>query len=73
MTDYRVGNFTRTSGSADIPGCGTFLKASLDGRFCFVSSRKSDTVSVISFDDGRELGRIKVGTYPQRMWVVAAE
>jgi DNA-binding beta-propeller fold protein YncE len=46
---------------------------SLDGQFCFVSSRKSDTVSVISFDDGRELARIKVGTYPQRMWAVAAE
>ena len=46
---------------------------SLDGRFCFVSSRKSDTVSVISFDDGREFARIKVGTYPQRMWAVPAE
>ena len=46
---------------------------SLDGQFCFVSSRKSDTVSVISFDDGRELTRIKVGRYPQRMWAVAAE
>ena len=49
------------------------IRAYLDGRFCFVSSRKSDTVSVISFDDGRELARIKVGTYPQRMWAVAIE
>jgi DNA-binding beta-propeller fold protein YncE len=46
---------------------------SLDGRFCYVSSRKGDTVSVISFDDGRELARIEVGTYPQRMWTVAAQ
>jgi YVTN family beta-propeller protein len=46
---------------------------SLDGRFCYVSSRKSDTVSVISFDDGREISRIKVGKYPQRMWAVVAE
>ena len=46
---------------------------SLDGRFCYVSSRKSDTISVISFDDGRELARIEVGTYPQRMWAVPAE
>lgn len=47
--------------------------SSLDGRYCYVSSRKSDTVSVISFDDGRELVRIEVGAYPQRMWAVAAE
>jgi YVTN family beta-propeller protein len=46
---------------------------SLDGRYCYVSSRKNDTVSVISFDDGRELARIEVGSYPQRMWAVAAE
>jgi YVTN family beta-propeller protein len=46
--------------------------SSLDGKYCFVSSRKSDTVSVISFDDGTELARIDVGSYPQRMWVVAA-
>ena len=46
---------------------------SLDGRYCYVSSRKSDTVSVISFDDGRELSRIKVGKYPQRMWAVAKQ
>jgi YVTN family beta-propeller protein len=45
---------------------------SLDGRYCYVSSRKSDTVSVISFDNGREVTRIKVGRYPQRMWAVAA-
>jgi len=46
---------------------------SLDGRYCYVSSRKNDTVSVISFDDGRELARIKVGKYPQRMWTVVAD
>ena len=46
---------------------------SLDGRYCYVSSRKSDTVSIISFDDGREAARIKVGTYPQRMWAVAVK
>jgi YVTN family beta-propeller protein len=43
---------------------------SRDGRYCFVSSRKNDTVSVISFADGRELARIEVGKYPQRMWTV---
>ena len=47
--------------------------ASLDGRYCYVSSRKSDSVSIIAFGDGRELARIRVGTYPQRMWTVAAK
>lgn len=46
--------------------------ASRDGHYCFVSSRKSDTVSVISFEDGSELARIDVGAYPQRMWVAVA-
>lgn len=45
--------------------------SSLDGRYCYVSSRKNDTVSIISFDDGREVARIEVGAYPQRMWTVA--
>ena len=46
--------------------------SSLDGKYCYVSSRKSDTVSIISFDNGSELARIEVGSYPQRMWAVAA-
>lgn len=46
--------------------------SSLDGRYCYVSSRRNDTVSVIAFDDGREVARIGVGSYPQRMWAVAA-
>ena len=46
--------------------------SSLDGRYCYVSSRKSDTVSIISFQDGSEIARIDVGSYPQRMWTVAA-
>ena len=46
--------------------------SSLDGSYCFVSSRKNDTVSIISFDSGSELARIDVGSYPQRMWTVAA-
>jgi len=41
---------------------------SLDGRHCYVSSRAADTVSVISYAEGREVARIPVGDYPQRMW-----
>jgi 6-phosphogluconolactonase (cycloisomerase 2 family) len=47
--------------------------SSIDGKYCFVSSRKADTVSIISFEDGSEVARVDVGTYPQRMWTVAAE
>ncbi len=47
--------------------------SSIDGKYCYVSSRISDTVSIISFENGQEIKRIKVGSYPQRMWVVLAE
>lgn len=45
---------------------------SLDGRYCYVSSRKGDTVSVIGVPEGKELARVTVGSYPQRMWTVKA-
>ena len=45
---------------------------SLDGRYCYVSSRKGDTVSVIAVPGGEEVARIAVGAYPQRMWSVKA-
>jgi YVTN family beta-propeller protein len=46
---------------------------SLDGRYCYVSSRKGDTVSVIAVPGGEEVARIAVGAYPQRMWAVRAQ
>jgi len=55
-----------------IPGEPSWIIASLDGRYCYVSARKGNTVSVLSTDDGRELARIDVGNYPQRMWSIAA-
>jgi hypothetical protein len=45
---------------------------SLDGRYCYVSARKGDTVSVIAVPGGEEVARIAVGAYPQRMWAVKA-
>ena len=45
---------------------------SLDGRYCYVSSRKGDTVSVIAVPGGEEVARVTVGAYPQRMWAVKA-
>lgn len=43
---------------------------SLDGRFCYASARKGNSVSVVSVAERRELKRIPVGEYPQRMWTV---
>ena len=48
----------------------SWVVASLDGKHCYVSSRVSNTVSVISVDERREVKRIEVGDYPQRMWTV---
>ena len=55
-----------------VPGEPSWIVASLDGKYCYVSARKGNTVSVISARDGSELARIPVGDYPQRMWSVAA-
>lgn len=42
-----------------------------DGKRAFVSNRASDDVSVIDLAGRREVARIKVGKYPQRMATVA--
>ncbi|MDH4255405.1 MAG: beta-propeller fold lactonase family protein [Gammaproteobacteria bacterium] len=59
---------------ATVPVAGepSWIVPSLDGRYCYVSSRKGDTVSVISVAEGNEVARVKVGSYPQRMWVIRA-
>ena len=41
---------------------------SLNGKYVYVSARKSDAVFVRSLDDRRLVKRIAVGDYPQRMW-----
>lgn len=48
----------------------SWVVTSLDGKSCYVSSRISDTVSIISVEEKREVHRIEVGDYPQRMWTV---
>jgi YVTN family beta-propeller protein len=42
---------------------------SKDSRFAYVSNRADDTISAISLADRKEVARIKVGDYPQRMTV----
>lgn len=49
------------------------IKFSKDGQFAYVSNRRSDDVSVISVTDLKEINRISVGMYPQRMAVVSIE
>lgn len=42
-----------------------------DGRRAFISNRGSDDVSVIDLASRKEVGRVRVGKYPQRMTSVA--
>lgn len=41
--------------------------ASPDGKHCFLSNSESDDISVVSFDNPREVARIPVGDHPQRV------
>jgi YVTN family beta-propeller protein len=43
---------------------------SSDGAYAYVSNRKSDNLSVISVRDLKEIKRIPVGKYPQRLRIV---
>lgn len=41
-----------------------------DGRFAYVSNRKGDDLSVIDTETYKEIKRIKLGKYPQRMVII---
>lgn len=42
---------------------------SLDGQYCYISSRGANTVSVISYAEQKVVKKIKVGEYPQRLHI----
>ena len=48
-----------------------WVTLSPDGRRIFISNRGSDDVSVIDLASRKEIARVKVGRYPQRMTSVA--
>ena len=48
-----------------------WVTVSPDGRRIFISNRGSDDVSVIDLASRKEVARVKVGKYPQRMTSVA--
>ena len=48
-----------------------WVTLSPDGRRVFISNRGSDDVSVIDLASRKEIARVKVGRYPQRMTAVA--
>jgi YVTN family beta-propeller protein len=57
-------------GTVPVGGEPNWLIFSPDGRYCYVSNRKSNDVSVIDVATLKEVARIKVGNYPQRLATV---
>ena len=45
---------------------------SRDGKYAYVSNRRDNTLSVISLAERKEVARLKVGEFPQRMTVALA-
>jgi len=49
----------------DVPDAPSWAANGPDGRHCFVASTRAGTVSAISYEDAREVARIRVGQGPK--------
>ena len=61
----------RLEGTVPVGHDPNWVTLSPDGARVYVSNRRSDDVSVIDLATKKEIARIKVGSYPQRMAAVA--
>lgn len=50
-----------------------WIAFSRDSRFAYVSNRRDNTLSVISIPERKEVTRLRVGEFPQRMTVAMAQ
>ena len=80
VANASLSGFTAIYSAPDLKLLGTvpvgrepnWVAFSRDGRFAYVSNRRENTVSVISLAERREVTRIRVGEFPQRMAVAMA-
>lgn len=80
VANASLSGFTAIYSAPDLKLLGTvpvgkepnWVAFSRDGKFVYVSNRRDNTLSVISLADRKEVSRIKVGEFPQRMAVAMA-
>ena len=81
VANASLSGFTAIYSAPDLKLVGTipvgkepnWVAFSRDGKYAYVSNRRDNTLSVISIADRKEVTRLKVGEFPQRMAVAMAQ